>query len=53
MKLVWASAAEGVKLAHEITLMVEEVRKLGPLHWGRTNGQGAVTEAVEAAEVAA
>ena len=34
MKLVWASAAEGVKLAHEIATLVEEVRALGPLHWG-------------------
>lgn len=33
LKLVWASAAEGVKLAQEIALMVEEVRALGPLHW--------------------
>jgi F420-non-reducing hydrogenase iron-sulfur subunit len=33
MKLVWASAAEGVHLAKEITKMVEEVRALGPLHW--------------------
>ncbi len=33
VKLVWASAAEGVRLAHEITKMVEEVRALGPLHW--------------------
>jgi F420-non-reducing hydrogenase iron-sulfur subunit len=33
MKLVWASAAEGVRLAAEITKMVEEVRELGPLHW--------------------
>jgi F420-non-reducing hydrogenase iron-sulfur subunit len=33
VKLVWASAAEGVKLAGEITTMVEEVRALGPLHW--------------------
>ena len=39
VKLVWASAAEGVKLAHEITTMVEEVRALGPLHWGKANGQ--------------
>jgi F420-non-reducing hydrogenase iron-sulfur subunit len=30
-KLVWASAAEGVRLAAEITAMVEEVRALGPL----------------------
>jgi len=33
LKLVWASAAEGVKLAQEISKMVEEVRALGPLHW--------------------
>ena len=33
IKLVWASAAEGVRLAGEITKMVEEVRELGPLHW--------------------
>jgi F420-non-reducing hydrogenase iron-sulfur subunit len=35
LKLVWASAAEGVRLATEITKMVEEVRELGPLHWPR------------------
>lgn len=33
VKLVWASAAEGVKLAKEITIIVEEVRALGPLNW--------------------
>ncbi len=33
VKLVWASAAEGVKLAEEITKLVEEVRALGPLNW--------------------
>jgi F420-non-reducing hydrogenase iron-sulfur subunit len=33
VKLVWASAAEGVKLAAEITQMVEEIRALGPLNW--------------------
>jgi len=33
IKLVWASAAEGVKLAQEIGTFVEEVRHLGPLHW--------------------
>ena len=33
VKLVWASAAEGVKLAQEITNMVEEIRALGPLDW--------------------
>jgi F420-non-reducing hydrogenase iron-sulfur subunit len=39
VKLVWASAAEGVKLAQEITKMVEEIRALGPLNWpGSQNG---------------
>jgi coenzyme F420-reducing hydrogenase delta subunit len=33
IKLVWASAAEGVQLAAEITKMVEEIRALGPLDW--------------------
>ena len=33
VQLVWASAAEGVKLAGEINRMVEEVRALGPLNW--------------------
>jgi F420-non-reducing hydrogenase iron-sulfur subunit len=33
VKLVWASAAEGVRLAHEIAVLVEEVRGLGPLNW--------------------
>jgi F420-non-reducing hydrogenase iron-sulfur subunit len=35
VKLVWASAAEGVKLAHEIDSFVEDVRKLGPLQWDK------------------
>jgi F420-non-reducing hydrogenase iron-sulfur subunit len=35
IKLVWASAAEGAKLAHEVDVFVEEVRKLGPLSWPR------------------
>ena len=33
VKLVWASAAEGVKLAEEITKFVDEIKKLGPLNW--------------------
>ena len=33
VKLVWASAAEGVRLANEIAILVEEVRALGPLNW--------------------
>lgn len=31
LQLVWASAAEGDRLAHEIGRIVEEVRALGPL----------------------
>jgi hypothetical protein len=33
LKLVWASAAEGAKFAHEITTFVEAIQKLGPLSW--------------------
>ncbi len=33
VKLVWASAAEGAKLANEINAFVEEIRALGPLGW--------------------
>jgi F420-non-reducing hydrogenase iron-sulfur subunit len=55
VKLVWASAAEGVKLAKEIEILVEEIRAMGPLNWpgrmahaqtaagamaGHTNGAG-------------
>ncbi len=45
VKLVWASAAEGVRLAKEITTMVEEVRALGPLNWPGVvaeDGNGAI-----------
>lgn len=44
VKLVWASAAEGVRLAREITTFVEEIRALGPLNWkdssAYSNGRG-------------
>jgi len=41
VRLVWASAAEGVRLAKEISRMVEEVRALGPLNWsGVLDGDG-------------
>jgi F420-non-reducing hydrogenase iron-sulfur subunit len=33
VKLIWASASEGMFLAQEITRFVEELRALGPLHW--------------------
>jgi F420-non-reducing hydrogenase iron-sulfur subunit len=38
IRLVWASAAEGAKFAAEVASFVEEVRALGPLHWGKANG---------------
>ncbi len=49
VQLVWASAAEGVKLAGEINRMVEEVRALGPLKWNQSpNGsQDAVLQEQE------
>jgi F420-non-reducing hydrogenase iron-sulfur subunit len=40
VKLVWASAAEGVHLAKEISKMVEEVRALGPLDWPKWGSNG-------------
>ncbi len=59
LKLVWASAAEGVRLAEEITKMVEEVRALGPLRWPKWKegngffGEGMIQKPAVAEEVAA
>ena len=39
VRLVWASAAEGVRLARIIEEMVEEVRALGPLNWPAVAGE--------------
>lgn len=39
LRLVWASAAEGVRLARIIEEMVEEVRALGPLNWPAVVGK--------------
>ncbi len=33
VKLVWASAAEGVLLAKQIEKFVEDIKTLGPLNW--------------------
>ena len=33
VQLVWASAAEGQVLAEAITKLVNDVKRLGPLHW--------------------
>ena len=38
VRLVWASAAEGAKFAAEVASFVEEIKALGPLHWGKSNG---------------
>ena len=56
VKLVWASAAEGVRLAEEIAKMVEEIRALGPLRWPTTpagNGQRAAVAQPELQEMPA
>jgi F420-non-reducing hydrogenase iron-sulfur subunit len=52
IKLIWASAAEGVKLAEEITKMVAEVKALGPLNWPAT-ANGAHLALVNPEEVTA
>ena len=43
LHLAWASAAEGIQLAREITEMVERVRTLGPLNWHLNGSQPEVT----------
>jgi F420-non-reducing hydrogenase iron-sulfur subunit len=58
LKLVWASAAEGLRLTHEIEKMVEEIRALGPLNWSARlapspNGDGAAETEQIREEVAA
>lgn len=44
IKLVWASAAEGVRLGNEINTFVEEIRALGPLGWHKNLSNGHVAE---------
>jgi F420-non-reducing hydrogenase iron-sulfur subunit len=51
LKLVWASAAEGVKFAEETTKLVEEVRALGPLNWADVNSKGNGHKTVQAEPV--
>ncbi|OGO50261.1 MAG: methyl-viologen-reducing hydrogenase subunit delta [Chloroflexi bacterium RBG_16_64_43] len=53
VKLVWASAAEGVRLAGEITKLVEEVRALGPLNWPTAGVAAALPAKPAALEVPA
>ncbi|MGC1376028.1 MAG: hydrogenase iron-sulfur subunit [Anaerolineales bacterium] len=45
VKLVWASAAEGLKLTEEINAFVEEVRALGPLNWPKWDNAAETFEA--------
>lgn len=44
VRLVWASAAEGARLAEEFTSMVEEIRTLGPLNWPQPAAFGDLAE---------
>ena len=53
VKLVWASAAEGVRLAREIATFVEEVRELGPLSWPTSTVAPAAQPTVAMEEVVA
>lgn len=48
VKLVWASAAEGVYLAQEIEKFVNEIKELGPLNWkARASANGAAPKREE------
>jgi F420-non-reducing hydrogenase iron-sulfur subunit len=35
VQLLWASAAEGVQLAHAVNRMATEIKELGPLGWSQ------------------
>ena len=48
VKLVWASAAEGILLAEEIDKMVAEVKALGPLNWKQVIKGGVDAQLAEA-----
>ena len=52
LQLVWASAAEGERFAHEMSRIVEEVQALGPLAWNRDGLAHADTETGERGETA-
>jgi F420-non-reducing hydrogenase iron-sulfur subunit len=49
LQLVWASAAEGVRLAGEIARITEEVRALGPLDWPARDQAGLDSIALDTA----
>jgi len=44
IQLVWASAAEGSQLVEKFKSVTEEIRTLGPLHWGAPDGNGHLEE---------
>ena len=51
VKLVWASAAEGQRLAEAVDQLVADVKKVGPLRWpGNWEENGHRLEALEAIE---
>lgn len=50
IKLVWASAAEGLKLAEEINQFVDEVRTLGPLGRKMSGSYGYSQSSIQNAE---
>jgi F420-non-reducing hydrogenase iron-sulfur subunit len=50
VQLVWASAAEGARLAEHFRRIVEEIRALGPLDWP---GRETLAQAAPAGEVTA
>jgi F420-non-reducing hydrogenase iron-sulfur subunit len=48
VQLVWASAAEGQRLADAVNKLVEDVRRLGPLQWrGNWDEDGQCAKALE------
>jgi F420-non-reducing hydrogenase iron-sulfur subunit len=48
VRLQWASAAEGVQLAHAINEMVDQVRALGPLNWpSNWSENGKIEQAID------
>jgi F420-non-reducing hydrogenase iron-sulfur subunit len=51
VRLVWASAAEGVRLAREIENFVGRIRELGPLRWPRRPAAPLVEASAELVEV--
>ncbi len=50
VRLVWASAAEGAKFAAEVASFVEEIKALGPLHWGHPDATEPAAQAKPALE---